>query len=386
METYEKRKQAISLYESGSKISHIVKLLKKSRQWFYFWLKRYNAFQGKGEWFKDEPKAPKSRPGKVSPDVEHQVICARRSLEKRRYSQTGAIAIQYEMHGSGVEPPPVWTINRILSRYGLNAKPTKAYKKSNKDYPELFLHTHQMDLVGPRYIKGDGRYFTINIIDTECRSCLVRPSRAKSSVEVCNTLVEFWTEHGMPDALQMDNELAFRGSNKYPRSFGSVVRLALSLNIAPVFIPISEPWRNGIIEKFNNTVDKRFIRTAIFENYEHLCKCSSSFTTFHNQNHRYSSIGHKTPNEMRAMLGHLDKFDRAMDLKQRIPLESGVVYFIRFIRGDALLRLHTETFKVNKDLKYSYVVAEVNIDNQCLNIRQNGEIIQSVPYETNVDW
>jgi putative transposase len=386
METYEKRKQAISLYKSGSKISHIVKLLKKSRQWFYFWLKRYNAFQGKGEWFNDEPKAPKSKPVKVSPDVEHQVICARRSLEKRRYSQTGAIAIQYEMHGSGVEPPPVWTINRILSRHNLNTKPSKAYKKSNKDYPGLFFHTHQMDLVGPRYIKGDGRYFTINIIDTECRSCLVRPSRAKSSVEVCITLVEFWKEHGMPDALQMDNELAFRGSNKYPRSFGSVVRLALSLNIAPVFIPISEPWRNGIIEKFNNTVDKRFIRTAIFENYEHLCKCSSSFTTFHNQNHRYSSIGHRTPNETRSMLGDLLKLNNSIDLKQRIPLETGVVYFIRFIRGDALLRLHTETFKVNKNLRYSYVVAEVNIDNQCLNIRQNGEIIQSVPYETNVDW
>ena len=386
METYEERKQAISLYESGSKISRIVKLLKKSRQWFYFWLKRYNEFQGKGEWFKGESKAPKSKPRKVSPDVEHQVIRARQSLEKRRYSQTGAIAIQYEMHGSGVEPPPLWTINRILSRNGLNARPSKAYRRSNKDYPGLFLHTHQMDLVGPRYLKGDGRYFTINIIDTECRSCLVRPSRAKSAVEVCNTLVTFWTEHGMPDALQMDNELAFRGSNKYPRSFGNVVRLALSLNIAPVFIPTSEPWRNGIIEKFNNTVDKRFIRATMFENYEHLCEASKSFTTFHNQNHRYSSIGHRTPKETRSMLGDLFKLNNSIDLKRRIPLESGVVYFIRFIRGDALLRLHSEVFKVSKDLRYSYVVAEVDIDNQCLAVRQNGEIIQIIPYETPVDW
>lgn len=59
--------------------------------------------------------------------------------------------------------------------------------------------------------------------------------------------------HGMPDALQMDNELAFRGSNRYPRSFGSVVRFALNQGMAVVFIPVKEPWRNGIIEKFNHT-------------------------------------------------------------------------------------------------------------------------------------
>ena len=386
METYEERKQAINLYESGSKISHIVKSIKKSRQWFYFWLKRYKAFQGKGEWFKGESKAPKAKPDKVSSEIEQQVISVRHTLEKQRYSQTGAIAIQYKMRSLGMQPPPVWTINRILSRHGLNMKPPSAYKKSNKDYPELFHHTHQMDLVGPRYIKGDGRYFTINIIDTECRSCLVRPVRTKSAAEVFNTLIAFWTEYGMPDALQMDNELAFRGSNKHPRSFGSVVRLALALNISPVFIPIAEPWRNGIIEKFNNTVDKRFIKVTTFQNYDHLCQESGSFTSFHNENHRYSSQGHKTPNEMRAMLGHLFKLDRSIDIKQRIPLETGVVYFIRLIRGDALLRLHTEAFKVNKDLRYSYVVAEVNIDNQCLTIRQNGEIIQNMPYETNVDW
>jgi transposase InsO family protein len=386
MDDYEVRKLAIHRYLSGEKISPIVRSLNKSRQWFYFWLKRYKTHDGLGDWFVDESKVPKNQPTKTSPTIERQVIEARQVLQQQRYAQTGAIAIQYEMYRQGLAPPAIWTINRILSKYGLNKKPSGLYRKSAKDYPQLFLHAHQMDLVGPRYIKGDGRYYTINIIDTECHSCFVRPSRTKKTDEVVKALTDFWSSHGMPDALQMDNELAFRGSNRHPRSYGSVVRLALALNIAPVFIPIGEPWRNGMIEKFNNTVDKRFLSARMFDNYNHLCQEAVNFMGFHNANHRYSSQGQKTPQEMRESCNALTRYDQSIDLTKKIPLESGVVYYIRFIRGDSLLQLHAETFKVDKCLRYSYVVAEANIETQSLSVRQNGEIIQTIPFQIPVDW
>jgi transposase InsO family protein len=386
MDVYESRKQAISQYHAGAKISQIVRTLNKSRQWFYFWLKRYETYNGTGEWYKGYSKAPRSKPLKISDDIEQQVITARASLQQRRYAQTGAIAIQYEMYRQGLSPPPVWTINRILSRHGLNNKPTSSYRKSDKDYPKLFIHTHQMDLVGPRYIKGDGRYFTLNIIDTTCHSCFVRPVRAKSTAEVVKALAAFWNSHGLPDALQMDNELAFRGSNRHPRSFGAVVRLALALQVAPVFIPIAEPWRNGMIEKFNHTMDKRFLKAVMFKSFDHLCQEAVKFVNFHNDNHRYSSQGQKTPIEMRAKLPQPYRYDNSFDLNKKIPMESGIVYFIRFIRGDAVLKLNTESFKVKDVLKYSYVVAEANIDRQNLIIRQDGEIVQTIPYSMPVDW
>ena len=386
MDIYEERKQAISLYESGEKITWIVKSFNKSRQWFYFWLHRYRSANGKGLWYKGESKAPKTRPNKVPVETEQQVILAREQLEKQRHSQTGSVAIQYKMRSMGLDPPPPWTINRILARHGLSQKSLKGYQKSNKEYPRLFDHTHQLDFIGPRYIKGDGKYYMASIIDTECRNCYLYPARRKSSFEAFNTLVSFWTAHGMPDALQMDNDLAFRGSNQFPRSFGPVVRLALSLNIAPVFIPMAEPWRNGIIEKFNHTVEKRLIRATVFESFSQLCQQSVDFLSFHNQNHRYSALSQRTPNQMRESLGSLLKLDKSVDFKQRIPLLSGVVYFIRFIRGDSMLNLHSEKFKLHKDLRYSYVVAEVNIDNHCLSIRQESEIVQNFSYKIPVDW
>ena len=386
MDTYEERKQAIRLFESGKKVSHIVRVFKKSRQWFYFWLHRYQSHEGCGEWYKGKSKAPKTKPSKISHNTEQQVVSARKMLEGQKLAQTGAIAIQYAMHHLGQTPPPVWTINRILTRSGLNKKPKVSNRKSDQDYPTLFFHSHQMDLVGPRYIKGDGRFYTVNIIDTECRSCFIRPVRTKTTAEVMDTLVSFWSSHGMPDALQMDNELAFRGSNRHPRSFNAVVRLALALNVAPVFIPLGEPWRNGIIEKFNNTLDKHFLRAIQFQNFDHLCLKAKEFTNFHNANHRYGVLKHKTPNEMRCSLPSLYRFDHSIDVNQKIPLVSGIVYFIRFIRGDSILKLQTESFKVNKDLRYTYVVAEVDIDNQSLVIRQNNEIVQVFQFQTPVDW
>ena len=106
-----------------------------------------------------------------------------------------------------------------------------------------------MDLAGTGYIKGGGMFYSINLMDITMHSCFVKAVRTKSSAGIVSAIAQFWQTHGLPDALQMDNELSFRGSKRYPRSFGSVVRFALSQGVAPVYIPLEEPWRNGIIEK-----------------------------------------------------------------------------------------------------------------------------------------
>ena len=47
-------------------------------------------------------------------------------------------------------------------------------KTTPKDYPELFYHVHQMDLVGPRYLTGDGSFYSVNIIDVTNHVCFVK--------------------------------------------------------------------------------------------------------------------------------------------------------------------------------------------------------------------
>jgi putative transposase len=393
MKEYQQRQEAINRHLQGEKVTAIARLMGKSRKWVHHWVKRYKSNQSDVNWFKDESKAPKKINSTLGAEIEKQILFIRKELMNEKMAQIGAISIQYECERRGIKPvPAIWTINRAIAKHGLN-KQTSAHK-TPKDYPELFWHTHQMYLVGPRYIKGDGKFYSVNLIDVTTHSCFVKAVRTKSSESIVQTMASFWQTHGMPDALQMDNELAFRGSNRYPRSFGSVVRFALSQGVAPVFIPVSEPWRNGMIEKFNHTYQKRFLNTRIFKNLEDLSVAEQSFINFHNRQHHYSSQGNKTPDQARVLslppvyyngTIHLPAFRPGAELK--IPLIKGCVYYIRFIRSDLKLYLSNETFTLKPELKYSYVVAEINIDNHSLIVRQNNEIMHVFHYPMDaVTW
>lgn len=392
MDEYQQRQEAIRLYLQGEKVAVIGRLMFKGRKWVYHWIKRYTNNSGKPNWFEDESKAPKNVKRSLSTEVEQQILHIRQELMKEKMAQIGAISIQYECERRGIKPPPaIWTINRVIAKHGLNKD--VPFQKAPKDYPDLFCHTHQMDLVGPRYIKGDGKFYSVNLIDTTTHSCFTKAARTKSSEGIVWAIASFWKIHGMPDALQMDNELAFRGSNRYPRSFGNVVRFALSQGVAPVFIPVSEPWRNGIIEKFNHTYQKRFLQSRIFSSLDDLSAHEQTFIDFHNSYHRYSSQGHKTPKEANTSSLKPILYNGTIHLpslkpkNSLIPLTRGCVYYIRFIRSDNRLYLPNETFILKPELKYSYVVAEINIDNHTLVIRQNGEIVQLFPYTVDaVSW
>jgi len=153
-----------------------------------------------------------------------------------------------------------------------------------------------------------------------------------------------------------------------------------------------EPWRNGMMEKFNDTYQKHFLKAFTFKNFEALSSQEQSFIDHHNKEHRYSSQGHKTPNEAYALelapsfyngIIHLPTLKSTM----KIPLTKGCIYFIRYIRSDLKLMMSGEVFIMLPDLKYSYVVAEVNIENHSLVIRQNDEIKQVFSYTIEaIDW
>lgn len=391
MNEYEQRQEAINRYLLGEKNSKIAHSFNKSRKWVHHWINRFKQKKDDPDWYKDESKAPKNIPAKIDAQSEQQILMIRKELMNEKMAQIGAISIQYECERRGIKPiPDVWTINRVIAKHGLNKQ--VSVHKIPKDYPELFCHTHQMDLVGPRYIKGDGKFYSINLIDTTTHSCYVKAVRTKSSDGIVAAIASFWKTHGMPDALQMDNELAFRGSNRYPRSFGKVVRFALSQGVPIIFIPVAEPWRNGIIEKFNHTYQQRFLKAYTFENLEKLSEQEQAFINFHNGKHRYSSQGHKTPDEANALqlkpilykgIIHLPSLKK----DNKIPLNQGCVYYIRFIRSDLKLYLPNEVFIVKDTLKHSYIVAEINIHNHSLIIRQNYEIIEVFPYDISaIDW
>ena len=190
---------------------------------------------------------------------------------------------------------------------------------------------------------------------------------------------------GPPDFLQLDNELSFRGSNRYPRSPGLVIRLCLHFGVTPVFIPIGEPWRNGTIEKFNDTYNKKFFRRQWFPSYAMLKRQSKNFQRFHNKHHRYSCLKGKTPLQIINSSNNRPlTIGRNTKLPELDSVPDGNIILIRFIRSNRLLDIFGEKFKVSKDLVYSYVKAVIVTNLHSLQVYFGDNLVDTFEYRLTI--
>jgi len=116
----ELRKQAIQRYQNNEKPKAIYTGLNRSKYWFFKWLMRYKS--GDSDWYKDQSRAPHSRPTALRETDKQRIISVREHLESLKFAQTGASAIKWELSKSGFSFPSDRTINRVLKREGLVKK------------------------------------------------------------------------------------------------------------------------------------------------------------------------------------------------------------------------------------------------------------------------
>jgi len=377
MDEKECREEAIKRYENGESPKSVYQDLGRSKSWFFKWLRRY---RNEGEdWAASRSRRPYHIANKISPTMEQTVIETRKHLMNQRYTQIGAWNISWNLEEKGIRPPSISTINRIVKRNNLVRKKRK-YQPKGVDYPAIEVthsnQLHQLDILGPRYLKTDGRFYSANIIDAYDRRSSVNPSRGKTRKDLTNALIRCWKTLGMPVYLQMDNILPTRGSNRYPHSFGLVTRLCLKLGIQPVFIPLNEPWRNGIIERFQDVFDKMFFRSQHFDSFNHLLKEAKVFESFHYRNHRYSTLNGKTPQE--KFSGYRRLLPDGFKLPQKLSIASGYIHLIRFIRSDRILDIFGE--KNIMPLEYEYVWATIDTKEERLSVYFDSKVIKEFKY------
>jgi len=218
-------------------------------------------------------------------------------------------------------------------------------------------------------------------MDFDSHQIYIESQRTKHDRQVAGSLLKCWKAIGLPDFLQLDNELSFRGSNRYPRSPGLVIRLCLYYGVQPVFIPPGEPWRNGVIEKFNDTYNKKFFRRQWFGSYSMLKRQSKNFQRFHNKHHRYSCLKGKTPLEVIQKEGYKPiRIGGNTKLPDLGHVPDGNIILIRFIRSNRLLDIFGEKFKVSKNLVYSYVKAVIVTEIGSLQVYLGDDLVDTFDY------
>ena len=310
METkLERRKQACEMYYYQEKRKvEIIRELDCSRTWLDRWLDRYEADRVE-ESLSNAKVGPKSGPRRWSDSIHQQVLEMRRlrsQRDKHPYALIGARAIHYELVAlKSVEVPPVRTIHDWLVKANLvNPKSAEDDQKASKPTPlpvaDQVNRVHQLDLKGPIYLRGSSaKYYLAVLRDRFSRRCAIGVICSREAQEIVDFLVDSWHWMGLPDYLQMDNALEFRGSNRYPRSFGRVVRVAIDLGIEPTFNPPSEPWRNGCVERFNRFIGEHLLSIDCAD-LQALKDQALSCQNTVNSSHRLHALNGLTPDQVVA--------------------------------------------------------------------------------------
>jgi hypothetical protein len=99
----ELRKTAIERYLQGESPKSIYTDLKRSKYWFFKWLKGYKT--GEPEWYKDNSRAPRKRPTEIGEIERQRIISVRTHLESQKFAQIGPSAIKWELSKSGYSLP-----------------------------------------------------------------------------------------------------------------------------------------------------------------------------------------------------------------------------------------------------------------------------------------
>lgn len=383
------RQTAIRLRLSGESIESICRTVHRSEPWFYKWWRRY--LEAGSEGLYDRTRGNSQVVNRTPPHIERAIISIRRRLAARatpqtRYNHIGAPQIQAELETLGYSPVPSRrTIHRILSRAGLSCPPLHlAPRVSHNEYPGPQAHDsnhlHQVDVVGPRYLKDDStRYYFLIYKDVFDRAVYLEFVDHRRMDEILEFLIHAWQHLGIPEYLQFDNGREFCGFGTAARYLSRVIRLCLRVGIEPVFIPQGKPQFNGSVENFNGWFQPLLLNRP-FEHTEEVQQELEQLMKTVNEQHVHTKLGARTAAQYRRGK-RIRKLPTTFTIDTHaIPVSVGKVTFIRLLSLQGTIRLLDQIFKVGKRHKGHYVKGILYTKSQTLKIYYRGKLLKEFPY------
>jgi len=144
----------------------------------------------------------------------------------------------------------------------------------------------------------DGKAVKIaSMLDEHTRLSLLNiVERSITSERLIEDLEKAFTLWGGPPlVLRMDNG---------PEFISHALQQFCAGNVGMSFIPPGTPWNNGHIESFNNRLRKECLNRNHWTSLLEARVVIGDFKDGHNDRHRHSALGYRTPAEYAAQCGH----------------------------------------------------------------------------------
>jgi transposase InsO family protein len=384
------RHRAIQLRLAGQSVQQICHALHRSARWFHKWWMRYLEFGPDGLF--DLTHATHHIARQMPPDLERTILTIRRRLEARlhpgaRYQLIGAHAILAELQALHIRPlPSERTIERVLQRLGITVPRVRLARwVSTTTYPTPQAHTsndlHQVDLVGPIYLKGKRqRYYILVCKDVFDGAVCLKLSRSRRMENVLAFLGDCWKTLGRPKQVQFDNARELVGWGPAARYLSRVIRLCLRFGVEPIFIPPRRPQYNGSVENFNAWFQPQLFQRR-FRQPSQLKHELQRLQEAVNTQHVHRRLGGLTAAQYRRRL-KLQRLPMHFVVPtELLPIAMGRVSFIRMVTLQGTIHLLSQSFWVGKRLKGQYVRAVLDTARGYLTIYVQGRIYKRWPYK-----
>lgn len=199
------------------------------------------------------------QPRRTDTAVEDLVLKTRSELARSDLGAIGAAPIRQALREQGVVAlPSLRTINRILARRGaLDGRRRIRRPPPPRGWylPEVATAKAELDsfdIVEGLVIRDGPQVEVLNGVSLHGGRVVSWPTRSPvTAAMTVQALVEHWRLVGLPGYAQFDNDMIFQGTHRYPDALGRIIRVCLSLDVVPVFVPPRETGFQAMIESYN---------------------------------------------------------------------------------------------------------------------------------------
>jgi len=294
--------------------------------------------------------------------VEQRIVELRTSLrEASVLGEYGARAIRAAMKAEMPDAPSQATINRVLSRRGLQDAVRRIRRPAPPPgwyLPDVVAGQAELDCFD--FIEdlkiADGPLvdaLTAKSLHGRLSDAWVLKQRNAKRTTQC--LRRRWRRDGLPGYAQFDNDTVFQGAHQFPNAVGRISRLCLQLKVIPVFVPPLEHGMQNTIESFNGLWQAKVWQRHRVRSVRELQRRSDEYNAARRLH--TSAAAEAAP--------HRRPMPKRFKLDLHAPL-CGLMIFIR--RTDEAGHMHMlgQRFAVRPDWPHRLVRCEVDFDLHCI--------------------
>lgn len=282
------RKEFIEATKSSKSLSALCREFGISRPTAYKWLERYQS----GESLSDKSKAPVTRPGKTSPDMERLILKVR-----EENPGWGGKTIHKVLENEGhIDLPCAKTINNILKRNNCISK-----EESLKHTPYIRYEKECCNEMWQTDFKGefkmlDGNYcFPLTVLDDKSRfSIAIKPVLRTSGI-VIPAFKQAFYEYGMPKSVLSDNGTPFAG---FRQGYTHFEKFLMNHDILPIHGRVKHPQTQGKIERFHRSMKYELLKHNTFKNINEADFALQNWRLKYNEIRPHEALGMRCPAEV----------------------------------------------------------------------------------------